>query len=94
MNIKLLKFSVIFMGMLIIIGIIILAIAIFFKFQNLANQKNIKKLFIYPPDQMNYKGHNINSDHIFISYENSEKLMISVYNIKSGENIKKIEILK
>ena len=36
----------------------------------------------------------ISDNQIFLSYENSKKLLISIFNIKTGKNIKKIEILK
>ena len=46
MNIKLLKFIVVFLGVLIFFGIIILGFAIYFKFKNLSNINNTNRIII------------------------------------------------
>mgnify|MGYP001435013469 CR=1 FL=1 len=94
MNIKLLKFIVVFMGVIIIFGIISLGFAIYFKFNNLSNINSKAVLSINIPDNMDFIKYKISEDQIFLSYENSEKFLISIFNIKTGKNIKKIEILK
>ena len=94
MNIKLLKFIVIFMGIAIIFGIIILCVTIYTRFQNISSTSDIKTLSIQAPNNMNYIDHEIKEKNIYISYHNSEKILIDIFEIKSGKKIKQIEILK
>ena len=94
MNIKLLKFIVIFMGIAIIFGIIILCVTIYSRFQNISSTSDIKTLSIQAPYNMNYIDHEIKEKNIYISYHNSEKILIDIFEIKSGNKIKQIEILK
>ena len=94
MNIKLLKFIVIFMGIAIIFGIIILCVTIYSRFQNISSTSDIKTLSIQAPNNMNYIDHEIKEKNIYISYHNSEKILIDIFEIKSGNKIKQIEILK
>ena len=54
MNIKVLKFAVIFMGVLIIFGITILGVSIYIKFQNLSHKKKTNNLIINTPENMNF----------------------------------------
>ena len=94
MNIKLLKFIVIIMGIAIIFGILILCVTIYSRFQNISSTSDIKTLSIQAPNNMNYIDHEIKEKNIYISYHNSEKIMIDIFEIKSGKKIKQIEILK
>ena len=94
MNIKVLKFIVIFMGIAIIFGIIILCVTIYSRFQNISSTSDIKTLSIQAPNNMNYIDHEIKEKNIYISYHNSEKILIDIFEIKSGKKIKQIEILK
>ena len=94
MNIKLLKFIVVFMGIIIIFGIISLGIAIYFKLNNISNNNSKAILSFNTPHNMDFIEYKISDDQIFLSYENSEMFLISIFNIKTGKNIKKIEILK
>ncbi len=94
MNIKLLKFIVIFMGIAIIFGIIILCVTIYSRFQNISSTSDIKTLSIQAPNNMNYIDYEIKERKIFVSYHNSEKILINIFEIKSGKKIKQIEILK
>ena len=94
MNIKLLKFIVIFMGIAIIFGIIILCVTIYSRFKNISITSDIKTLSIQAPNNMNYIDHEIKEKNIYISYHNSEKILIDIFEIKSGKKIKQIEILK
>jgi len=95
MNIKFLKFLVFFMGLLIIIGIVILCVGIYFKINNLNpitskdNTIIIKKLSKF--SILNYY---INNDKIVINYENAKKKIMHIYGLDNGKLIKKIEILK
>ena len=74
MNIKLLKFIVIFMGIAIIFGIIILCVTIYSRFKNISSTSDIKTLSIQAPNNMNYIDHEIKEKNIFITYHNSEKI--------------------
>ena len=95
MNIKFLKFLVFFMGLLIIIGIVVLCVGIYFKINNLNPIKSkdntiiIKKL-----SKFNILNYYINNDEIVINYEGDKKNIIHVHNLDNGKLIKKIEILK
>ena len=94
MNIKLLKFLVIFMGFLIILGFFVLGIAFYKKFNKLSN-KNVKTLITTDkPKNMLYKEHFVVDNHIFISFDNDKKILIIVYDLNDGTNLKEIEILK
>ena len=73
MNIKLLKIIVIFMGIIIVFGIISLGFAIYFKFKNLSNSNDKDVLYINTPSNMNFKNYKISENQIFLSYENSRK---------------------
>ncbi len=94
MNIKLLKFIVIFMGILIIFGILVLGISIYIKFKNLPSVNNKKSFIINMPNNMNFLDHDIFEDKIYISYKSSKKILIKIYSLKTGKAIKEIEILK
>ena len=94
MNIRLLKFIVIFMGVLIFFGVIILGLGIYFKFKNLSNINNTSRLIIEKPNKMKYLNYEIFENNIFISFTSETQILIKVYNMKTGKNIKEIEILK
>ena len=64
MNIKLLKFIVIFMGIAIIFGIIILCVTIYSRFKNMSSTSGIKTLSIQAPNNMNYIDHEIKEKNI------------------------------
>ena len=94
MNIKLLKFIVIFMGVVIFFGIITLGFALYFKFKNLSNVNNTNSLIIKKPNQMKLLNYKILENKIFVSFESETLVLIKVFNIKTGKNLKEIEILK
>ena len=95
MNIKFLKFLVFFMGLLIIIGIIILCIGIYYKINNLNfNKSKDNTLIIKTIPEKNMADHYIYDDKIVINYEEAKKSIIHIYNLDNGKLIKKIEILK
>ena len=64
MNIKFLKFIVIFMGVLIVLGITILGVSIYVKFQNLSSKKITNNLIINTPEKMNFIDYKIMHGHI------------------------------
>ncbi|MBV68831.1 MAG: hypothetical protein CMJ08_03405 [Pelagibacterales bacterium] len=94
MNIKFLKFIVIFMGILIVIGVLVLGMSIYIKFKNISNINNKNHFIINMPDNMNFLGHDIFEDKIYISYKSSNKIIIKIYSLITGRAIKEIEILK
>ncbi|MBF96762.1 MAG: hypothetical protein CMJ13_06030 [Pelagibacterales bacterium] len=94
MNIKLLKFIVIFMGFIIFFGVISLGIALYFKFKNLSSSNSIDAITINKPYKMNFLDYKLYDEKIYLSFENTKKLLINIYSIKTGKFIKKIEILK
>ena len=74
MNIKFLKFLVFFMGLLIIVGIIILCIGIYYKINNLnLNKSEVNTLIIKKLLELNISEYYINNDKIVINYENEKK---------------------
>ena len=95
MNIKFLKFLVFFMGLLIIVGIIILCIGIYYKINNLnLNKSEDNTLIIKKLLELKVSEYYINNDKIVINYENEKKKIMHVYGLDNGKLIKKIEILK
>ncbi len=93
MNIKLLKFIVILMGMLIIFGIVILGLAFYKKFKNISN-KNDSNIIIEVPKNMDFLDYKVSEKNIYISYKSSNKILIKIYSLQTGKTIKEIEILK
>ena len=95
MNIKILKIIVIFFGILIIFGLITLTIGIYHKFANLkknnidSNTITLKKL-----DNYEVKDFYIDNEHIIVKYELENISTIYIYDILTGKEIKKIELLK
>ena len=94
MIIKLLKFIVFFMGILIVCGIIILGFSIYIKFNSLSKTNNTKNLIMKIPENMSFLDYKVFEENIYISYKSINKVLIKVYNLKSGKTIKEIEILK
>ena len=95
MSIRFLKLLVFLMGILIIIGLIILCVGIYYKANNLSSKTSThKNLIIQQLPQINMKNYYINDDRLIIDYKNNEKSIIYIYNLKNGKLIKKIEILK
>ena len=93
MNIKLLKFIVIFMGILIIFGIVILGLAFYNKFKNISNKSN-SNIKIEVPKDMDFLDYKVSEKNIYISYKSSNKILIKIYSLQTGKAIKEIEILK
>ena len=95
MNIKILKIIVIFFGILIIFGLIILTIGIYHKFNNLKkNSINSNIITLKRLNNQKVKDFYIDNEHIVVNYELNNKNIIYIYNIYTGKEIKKIELLK
>ena len=97
MNLKFLKFLVVFLGALIVIGIIILIIGIYDKMQ-VSKQSNSKVdnnlIIINKPSNMKFLDHTINENKIILSYENDEKLKLIILDLFHANKIKEIDVLK
>ena len=95
MNIKILKIIVIFFGILIVLGLITLIIGIYHKFANLkknninSNIIKLKKLYDHK-----VKAFYVDNERIIVKYELENKDIIYIYDILTGKEIKKIELLK
>ena len=95
MNIKILKFIVIFFGILIVFGLILLTVGIYHKFSNLKkNNKNSDTIKIKTLQNSKLEDFYINNDNIIIKYKIGESTVIKIYDLLSGNQIKKIELLK
>ena len=95
MNIKLLKFIVIFFGILIVIGLIILIVGIYHKFSNLKkNNKESNTITLKKIQGSKLEDFYINNDNIIIKYKLGDKTIINIYDFYSGNQIKRIELLK
>ena len=83
------------MGLLIIVGIIILCIGIYYKINNLnLNKSEDNTLIIKKLLELKVSEYYINNDKIVINYEGDKKNIIHVHDLDNGKLIKKIEILK
>ena len=95
MNIKLLKFIVIFFGILIVIGLIVLIVGIYHKFSNLKkNNKESNTITLKKLQGSKLEDFYINNDNIIIKYKLDDKTIINIYDFYSGNQIKRIELLK
>ncbi len=97
MNLKYLKFLVIFMGVLIVLGVIILIIGIYDKIK-VSNQTNSKKqennIIVSKPSDMELISYNILDKYIVINYENNSQVKIIILDLSIGNKIKEIDVLK
>ena len=94
MNIKLLKFIVIFFGILIIFGLIILIVGIYHKFNNIKKNNNSKAITLKLAKGSKLEDFYISNDNIIIKYKLDDIHIINIYDLTSGSQIKKIELLK
>ena len=94
MNIHLLKFIVIFFGILIIFGLIILMVGIYHKFNNLKKNNYSNTITLKLVEGANLEDFYINNDSIIIKYKLRDIHIINIYDLFSGKEIKKIELLK
>ena len=94
MNIKLLKFIVIFFGILIVIGLIILIIGIYHKFNNLKKNNTSNTIKLKLEEGSKLEDFYISNDSVIIKYKLGDTNIINIYDLFSGHKIKKIELLK
>ena len=94
MNIKLLKFIVIFFGILIVFGLIILMVGIYHKFNNLKKNNSSNAITLKLEKGSKLEDFYIRNDSIIIKYKLGDKYIINIYDMLSGNQIKKIELLK
>ena len=93
-----LKFLVIFMGILIVVGTSFLVFTIIKRGSDMAiSQKEIPTdttIEINSPKNMTLNSVNYNNKNIILSFEDDKNFMIQIININSGEILKKINIKK
>ena len=94
MNIRLLKFIVIFFGILIVFGLIILIVGIYHKFSNLRKNNNSNTITLKLAEDSKLEDFYINNDNIIVKYKLGDTNIINIYDLFSGNQIKKIELLK
>ena len=94
MNINLLKFIVIFFGILIIFGLIILMVGIYHKFNNLKKNNYSNTITLKLVEGGILEDFYIKNDSIIIKYKLRDIHIINIYDLFSGKEIKKIELLK
>ena len=94
MNIKLLKFIVIFFGILIVFGLLILMMGIYHKFNNLKKKNNLNTITLNLAKGSKLEDFYISNDNIIIKYKSDDIHIINIYDLLSGKIIKKIELLK
>ena len=94
MNIRLLKFIVVFFGILIVFGLIILIVGIYHKFSNLKKNNNSNTITLKLAEDSKLEDFYINNDNIIVKYKLGDTNIINIYDLFSGNQIKKIELLK
>ncbi|RPH08981.1 MAG: hypothetical protein CBD54_000865 [Alphaproteobacteria bacterium TMED194] len=94
MNIKLLKFIVIFFGILIVFGLIILMVGLYHKFNNLKKNNNSNTITLKLAKDAELEDFYISNDSIIVKYKLGDINTINIYDLFSGNQIKKIELLK
>ena len=94
MNIKLLKFIVIFFGILIFLGLITLTIGIYHKLNSFKKNNNSKTITLKLAKDSKLEDFYVMNDNIIIKYKLGNTNIISIFDMFSGNQIKKIELLK
>ena len=94
MNIKLLKFIVIFFGILIVFGLIILTLGIYHKLNNLKKNDKSNNITLKLAKDSKLEDFYIINDNIIIKYKLGNTNIKNIYDLFSGTQIKKIELLK
>ena len=93
-----LKFLVIFMGILIILGTSFLVFTIVKKGSDIVISKNsnidASSIEINSPNNMTLKNVNSNSQNVILKFENDKKYILQIISLKSGELLKQIHINK
>ena len=94
MNIRLLKFIVIFFGILIVFGLIVLTLGIYHKLNNLKKNDKSNNITLKLAKDSKLEDFYIINDNIIIKYKLNNTDIIKIYDLFSGNQIKKIELLK
>ena len=94
MNIKLLKFIVIFFGILIVFGLVTLMVGIYHKFSNLKKKNNSDSITLKIEKGSKLEDFYISNDNIIVKYKTDKMYIMNIYDLFSGKQIKKIELLK
>ena len=93
-----LKFLVIFMGILIILGTSFLVFTIVKKGSNIVISKNsnidVSSIEINSPNNMTLKNVNSNNQNVILKFENDKKYILQIISLKSGKLLKQIHINK
>ena len=83
------------MGILIILGIIILSVGIFHKINNLNTDKDaINTLKIKKIAGHELKDFYVESEKLIVKYKKNDNYIMYIYDVVSGNLLKKIELLK
>ena len=94
MNIKFLKLIVIFFGILIVFGLIILTVGKYHKFNNLKKKNNSNTINLKLAKGSKLEDFYISNNNIIIKYKLEDIHIINIYDLLTGKKIKKIELLK
>ena len=93
-----LKFLVIFMGILIILGTSFLVFTIIKKGSDIVISKNsnidASSIEINSPNNMTLKNVNSNNQNVILKFEDDKKYILQIISLKSGELLKQIHINK
>ncbi|HIG09155.1 MAG TPA: hypothetical protein EYQ51_05295 [Alphaproteobacteria bacterium] len=93
-----LKFLVIFMGILIILGTSFLVFTIVKKGSDIVISKNsnidASSIEINSPNNMTLKNVNSNNQNVILKFEDDKKYILQIISLKSGELLKQIHINK
>ena len=93
-----LKFLVIFMGILIILGTSFLVFTIVKKGSDIVISKNshidVSSIEINSPNNMTLKNVNSNNQNIILKFEDDKKYIFQIISLKSGKLLKQIHINK
>lgn len=93
-----LKFLVIFMGILIILGTSFLVFTIVKKGSDIVISKNsnidVSSIEINSPNNMTLKNVNSNNQNVILKFEDDKKYILQIISLKSGELLKQIHINK
>ena len=93
-----LKFLVIFMGILIILGTSFLVFTIVKKGSDIVISKNsnidVSSIEINSPNNMTLKNVNSNNQNVILKFEDDKKYILQIISLKSGKLLKQIHINK
>ena len=82
------------MGILIVFGLIMLIVGIYHKFNNFKKNNNSKAITIKLAKGSKLEEFYVSNDNIIIKYKLGNTHIINVYDLLSGSQMKKIELLK